>query len=71
MKNRLDNPGLKIQFCCNILPIWASKLGKSILPWNAANNKKCSNCLKNSKLLTDNGIPLPSQRCSECGFEII
>ena len=51
--------------------MWANKLGKSILSWNTSDKKKCPNCFKNSELLTDNGIPLPSQRCSECGFEII
>ncbi len=51
--------------------MWKSKLGKSFLPWSSAKNKKCPNCMKDSNLLTDNGIPLPSQRCSECGLEII
>ena len=51
--------------------MWANKFGKSFLRWNSANYKKCPNCMKDSKLLTDNGILLPSQRCSECGFEIV
>jgi len=32
-------------------------------------NKKCKNCLKVSKISLDNGIPLPSQSCPNCGFE--
>jgi len=51
-----------------ILPsLLSSRMRTSILPWKDANNKKCPNCLKDSNILTDNGIPLPSQRCSFCG----
>ncbi len=48
-----------------------SRYRKLILPWSWINNKKCSNCLRVSKLATDNGIPLPSQRCPHCGFQLI
>jgi len=32
--------------------------------------KICLNCLRESVLKTDAGIPLPIQRCEHCGFEI-
>ncbi len=48
-----------------------SILGKSNLSRKDSNNKKCPNCLKNSNLLTDKGIPLPSQMCSFCGYEML
>jgi len=37
---------------------------------NRETQKMCLNCLRDSVLKTDAGIPLPIQRCEHCGFEI-
>ncbi len=47
-----------------------SVIKKSTISWNWFINKKCQNCFKVSKFPSDASIPLPSQKCPYCGYEM-
>jgi len=56
-----------------MLALKSIPMGIKILDMHTRNPetlKICLNCLRESVLKTDAGIPLPIQRCEHCGFEI-